>query len=86
MHSGQNSDMPVQVTIRDVPDDIRDELASRAARRHQSMQEYLLTELERLASKPGVDQWLERVQRRKQASGVRLGAEEILIERDADRR
>ena len=33
--------VPVAITIRDVPDEVRDELAARAARSGQSLQEYL---------------------------------------------
>jgi len=42
--------MSVQITIRNVPEDIRDELAARAALKHQSMQEFLRGELNRIAS------------------------------------
>jgi len=78
--------MPVQITIRNVSDDVRNELASRAARRGQSMQEFLRGELERIASRPSNDVWLQEVRRRKEAFGTRLTAEEILEARDADRR
>jgi plasmid stability protein len=47
--------MSVQITIRDVPDAVRDELAARAALQGKSMQEYLRTELERLAARPPAD-------------------------------
>ncbi|WP_396654373.1 FitA-like ribbon-helix-helix domain-containing protein, partial [Microbacterium sp.] len=33
--------MSVAITVRNVPDDVRDELASRAARSGRSLQEYL---------------------------------------------
>ncbi len=39
-----------QITIRGVPDKVRDELAARAAENHQSMQAFLRAELERIAS------------------------------------
>lgn len=81
--------MAVQLTIRNVPDNIRDELASRAARARQSMQEYLLGELERLASRPTPERWVMEVRERKQAysaGGTEVGAREILEHRDADRR
>lgn len=78
--------MPVQITIRDVPDDVRNELASRAALRGQSMQEFLRGELERIASRPSNDVWLEEVRRRKEAFGARVTAAEILEARDADRK
>lgn len=78
--------MPVQINIRNVPDEVRNELASRAARRGQSMQEFLRGELERIASRPSNDVLLEEVRRRKEAFGTRVTAAEILEARDADRR
>ena len=78
--------MPVQINIRNVPEEVRNELASRAARRGQSMQEFLRGELERIASRPSNDVLLEEVRRRKEAFGTRVTAAEILEARDADRR
>jgi len=82
----QNSSMSVQITIRDVPVPVRDELASRAALQGKSMQEFLRTELERLAARPSVENWLEQVRRRKRAGQNRVSAKQILAARDADRR
>lgn len=78
--------MAVQITIRDVPDKVRDELAARAALQGKSMQEYLRSELQRLAARPSVETWLEQVRKRKRASGTRLSPKQILESRDADRR
>jgi plasmid stability protein len=78
--------MSIQITIRNVPEEVRDKLASRAALRHQSMQEYLRGELERIASRPAVDAWLETVRERKSADGTRIPAKKILNARDSDRR
>ena len=78
--------MSVQITIRDVPEKIRDELAARAASQGKSMQEFLRAALERLASRPTVEVWLSQVRRRKRASQSRVGSEQLLKERDADRR
>jgi plasmid stability protein len=78
--------MPIQITIRDVPEKVRDELAARAALQGKSMQEYLRAELERLAARPSVDAWLEQVRKRKRASQTRVSGGQILKERDADRR
>lgn len=78
--------MSVNVTIRNVPDEVRDELADRAARQGRSLQEYLSRELQRLAGRPDAEAWLEQLRRRKAAEGSRLSAEEILAFRDADRR
>ncbi len=78
--------MSTQITIRDVPEKVRDELAARAALQGKSMQEYLRSELERMASRPSVDTWLEQVRKRKRASQTRLSATQVLKERNADRR
>jgi hypothetical protein len=78
--------MPIQITIRDVPENVRDELAARAALQRKSMQEYLLGELERLAARPSLEAWLEQVRRRKRATQTRLSRARILAERAADRR
>ena len=78
--------MPIQITIRDVPEKVRDELAARASLQGKSMQEYLRAELGRLAARPSVDAWLEQVRKRKRASQTRISAEQILKERGADRR
>ena len=77
--------MPVQITIRDVPEEVRDQLAVRAALRRQSMQQFLRGELERIASRPSVDEWLQGVRRRKEAAGTRVTPSSILRARDADR-
>jgi plasmid stability protein len=77
--------MPVSVTIRDVPDETRAELAARAARAGQSLQEYLRGQLTELAAKPSPDLFWARVQARVEVTGAHLTAEEILAARDADR-
>jgi antitoxin FitA len=78
--------MPIQITIRDVPEKVRDELAARAALQGKSMQEFLRAELERLATRPSVEAWLNQVRRRKRAGDTRVSVELILKGRDADRR
>lgn len=74
------------ITIRDVPDPTRDELASRAARSGRSLQEYLRIELIELANRPDVAALRARIRDRKDRTGTRLTPEEILELRDADRR
>ena len=78
--------MAIQITIRDVSEQIRDELAARAALQGKSMQEYLRGELERLATRPSPEAWLAQVRRRKRASQTRVSSRQILENRDADRR
>jgi len=76
----------VQINIRDVPEKVRDELASRAAMQGKSMQEFLRAELERLAARPSIDAWLQQVRKRKRAAQTRISSEQILDSRNADRR
>ena len=78
--------MAVQVTIRGVPEEVRDELAVRAAMSRLSMQEYLRRELERIASRPSLASWLAGVRERKETAGTQVPACSILSARDADRR
>jgi plasmid stability protein len=78
--------MPTSVTIRDVPDRARDELAARAAASGRSLQEYLRAKLIELASRPDAEALLERIRERKERTGTRLAAAAILGHRDADRR
>ncbi|MBD3758540.1 MULTISPECIES: FitA-like ribbon-helix-helix domain-containing protein [Microbacterium] len=52
--------MSVAITVRNVPDDVRDELASRAARSGRSLQEYLSAELTRLARTPSAAEAVAR--------------------------
>lgn len=78
--------MSVQITIRDVPEKVRLELAARAAAQGRSMQEFLRMALEALAARPTADSWLAQVRKRKRASQSRVSADRILSHRDADRR
>ena len=77
--------MAVQITIRGVPEAVRDELAVRAALQRQSMQEFLRGELERIASRPSVDEWVREIRERKAAYGTHVPTSVILAARDADR-
>ncbi|HET9768305.1 MAG TPA: hypothetical protein VFS60_15735 [Thermoanaerobaculia bacterium] len=77
--------MGVQITIRDVPNSVRDELAARAAAQGRSMQEFLRGELERLASRPSMETLLKRIRERVNMAGTTVSADEILADLHADR-
>jgi len=81
----QNACM-TSITIRHVPEDTRDELAARAARAGQSLQEYLRAALMELAERQDPAVLMERLRERKAELGTQLSAAEILAQRDADRR
>jgi len=74
------------ITIRDVPDETRAELAARAARSGRSMQEYVRLKLVELAGTPDRAEVIARARRRVARTGTRLSAEEIVAARDEDRR
>jgi antitoxin FitA len=78
--------MTVAITIRNVPDEIRDELAARAARSGRSLQEYLLGQLADLVTRPSAEDVIARARARARATGTRLDPDQILADRDADRR
>ncbi len=77
--------MSVKITIKDVPEEVRDKIVARAAFRRQSMQEYLLSELERIVAMPSNGAWLEEVREHKAATQTRIPTSSILRARDADR-
>lgn len=78
--------MSVSVTIRDVPDEVRDELAARAARSGRSLQEFLRGLLVERAGRPSIEDLSARVRTRVNATGVSLATADILAARDEDRR
>ena len=78
--------MPVSMTIRDIPEETRDELTARAVRAGQSLQEYLRAQLIDLARRPSsVDFW-DGVEHRVRSAGSSLAAQDIIDFRDEDRR
>ena len=78
--------MPTSITIRNVPDRTRNELAARAARSGRSLQEFLRLELIALADKPDMESLLARIAERKEVSQTRLSSEDILAYREEDRK
>ena len=78
--------MPKSITIRDVPDEVRDELAARAARSGRSLQEYLRAELIEVARRQDVAVVLARARERAERTGSRLPRGRILDHLNEDRR
>jgi hypothetical protein len=80
-----NACMTVNITIRNVPVKTRDRIAERARSQGQSMQEYLLGELEALGSKPTVKEWVDRARRRAIKAGAKVTTEDIIASIREDR-
>ena len=80
-------DMPVNITVRSVPDDVHQRLAQRAAQAGQSMQQYLTAELTRLAARPSTGDALRAIdQRLRDYPTVGHTTDEVLGHLDDDRR
>ena len=76
--------MSVAITIRNVPDQVRNELASRAAAKGWSLQEFLLSELILLSERPNNAELIARARERLAGPGPTI--EQILQALDEDRR
>jgi plasmid stability protein len=74
------------ITVRDVPEATRRELAARAARAGQSLQEYLKAVLVELADRPDPEAVIDRIRQDKARFGIDLDVETMLRWRDDDRR
>jgi len=70
--------MPTVISIRNVPDEVRDELAARAGRSGRSLQEYLRGALIDLASRPDPVALMGEVRARTATLGTSLPAEDIV--------
>jgi hypothetical protein len=76
--------MKVSITIRDVPDDVLDELTARAARAGESLQAYLRARLIESAGCAGSDSAWNRVRHRIAVTRSALPADAILELRGTD--
>jgi plasmid stability protein len=56
--------MTVMVQVRNVPEDVVDELKARAAARRLSLSDFLLERLQEIAAEPTLDEVLERLSAR----------------------
>jgi len=78
----QNASM--NITIRNVPQEVRDALADNAARQGKSMQEYLRAELMKLSRKMSTEEWVARVSEMKARYNTSVSIEEILEARNRE--
>jgi len=78
--------MGIAITVRDVPERVRDELAARARRSGRSLQEYLRAMLVDASEQEDVLDVMSRIRARKAATGTHVRVEEILEHLEAERR
>jgi antitoxin FitA len=55
--------MSKMIQIRNVPDQLHRTLKVRAAKASMTLSDYLLSEIEQIAEKPSLHEWLEKVSR-----------------------
>jgi hypothetical protein len=70
------------VLVRDLPDEVHAQLQRRAESQGQSLQQYLVSELRRLAERPTLDEILDRIERR---HGGRVGFDQAVADLTEDR-
>ena len=71
------------IQVRDVPDQVHGTLKARAAREGMSLSDYLKKELEQIAARPNMQEWLERTRQRKPIVPRLSGAQIIRKLRDS---
>ena len=72
------------IQIRNVPDELHRTLKARAAREGMTLSDYLLSEIEQVAKKPTMKEWLERVEKLEPVEVDEPPAVTIRRMRDAD--
>lgn len=70
------------IQVRDVPESVHGTLKSRAAREGMSLSDFIKRELERVAERPTMREWLERTQQAKPIPAKRTAAQVIRELRD----
>jgi plasmid stability protein len=75
----------VAITVRNVPNQVRDELAAQAASAGTSLEAYLRQVLRETAEKPPINEWLRRVRERVNESGRAIPLSDLRAAIDADR-
>jgi antitoxin FitA len=76
--------MSKMLQIRNVPDDLHRTLKVRAAKASMTLSDYLLSEIEQVANKPTLREWLEMVSRDEPVEVDESPAEIIRRMRDAE--
>ena len=69
--------------IRNVPEEISRTLKARAAKKGQSLSEYALAELTRIAERPTIEELTERIRMREPVETGTAAADILRAERDA---
>lgn len=74
--------MSKMIQVRDVPDSVHGTLKARAAREGMSLSDFIKRELERVAERPTMQEWLDRTREAKRIPSGRTAAQVIRELRD----
>jgi plasmid stability protein len=74
--------MSKMIQVRDVPDSLHGTLKSRAAREGMSLSDFIKRELERVAERPTMREWLENTRQAKPVPSKHTAAQVIRELRD----
>ena len=74
--------MSKMIRIRDVPDQLHETLKARAAREGMTLSDFIKKELERIAARPTLREWLDRTEQSRPIPGKRTAAQLIRELRD----
>lgn len=74
--------MSKMIQVRDVPDSVHGTLKARAAREGMSLSDFVKRELERVAERPTMREWLDRTQNTRPIPARRTAAQIIRELRD----
>lgn len=75
--------MSKMIQVRDVPEQLHGALKSRAAREGMSLSDFIKRELEHVAARPSLEDWLDQTSRLKPVTGKKTAAQIIRDMRDA---
>lgn len=74
--------MSKMIQVRDVPDELHNTLKARAAREGMSLSDFLKREMQLMAERPSVQEWLDLIQHIKPVAWKQSAAEIIREMRD----
>ena len=74
------------IQIRNIPEPVYEEIRRRARVCNQSIQQFMLAEVHRLAHRPDKEELVQRIERFKARAGIELDVEQMLADLEADRR
>jgi plasmid stability protein len=75
--------MSKMIQVRDVPDEVHGTLKARAAREGMSLSDYIKSELERVAGRPSMREWLDLTRQTKPIRAKRSSTQVIREMRDS---